>query len=137
MTTDFFEMLHQVGVFVGNVFLNERSRLEEFLTRLAPKFTFVLLFDMRLGSLRQFPTEGLLSRAQPEVIHYSLVIALPAIVMGIYRVTIQKQSKLGIQPIQPPFIWNPHTHSSATEYSGRMPKPYHFASSRDFRSAYL
>jgi hypothetical protein len=55
LVTHFIKVLHQLGMFIGNMFLNERGSSKQFLTRLTSEFAFILLLDMRFCCLRQFP----------------------------------------------------------------------------------
>lgn len=51
-------MLHELPVFVRNMFFDKRSSLEELLTRLTAELTLVLLLDEGLYSFRQLPVQA-------------------------------------------------------------------------------
>ena len=54
-STYLVEALHELGVLVGDVLLDERRGLEQLLAGLAPELALVLLLDVLFASSREFP----------------------------------------------------------------------------------
>ena len=48
------QLLHQIGVLIGNVLLDEGRSLEQFLTGLATELALILLLDELFTRSRQF-----------------------------------------------------------------------------------
>lgn len=56
---------------VGNMLLNERGRLKEFLTCLTPELSFIFLLDVALTCFAQLPARTLETAKTVEKITYS------------------------------------------------------------------
>ena len=91
---------------VGDVFLDKRCGLEEFLTCLTSELAFVFLLNVRLNGLCQFPgnIRNIISPGQCELITGLLIVMFPSIVARVYSITINQQSDLGVKPLKPALI---------------------------------
>ena len=82
-----FESTDEFRMLVGDMFLDESNRFEELCARLASELALVLLLDVGLGDFSKL-----------------ILICFPAVVTGVYLVTLEQQRHLRIQPFDPALI---------------------------------